>query len=520
MKLLFPACSIAALMAISSCKDSSAPADAKAPDTLTAAQQRLPQNALKGLTTSEGLETTIMATEPFFRNPTNIDVDDRGRIWVTEAYNYRPAINGNPTNALGDRIMICEDSDGDGRIDTSKVFYQSPDLNAPLGICVLGNRVIVSQSPYVWSLYDDNGDDKADRREILFQGIGGEQHDHGVHAFTFGPDGKLYFNFGNEGVTLKDKNGKPVKDQDGDVIGPAKYRQGMVFRCNPDGSEVEVLGHNFRNPFEVAVDSYGNLWQSDNDDDGNRGTRINYVMWYGNYGYTDEMNGAGWSASRTHMEDSIPLKHWHLNDPGSVPNLLQTGAGSPTGIVLYEGKALPEKFRNRMIHCDAGPNVVRSYEVTKVGAGYKATINNILKGEQDKWFRPADVCVAPDGSLIVADWYDPGVGGHQAGDQTRGRIYRVATPGAAYKIPAEDYTTPEGALKALENPNLATRYKAWTALVGMGAKAVPVLEKSWASNDDAAFKARAFQVLLKVNTAGADKYIKEALISKNPELRI
>ncbi|MET0244408.1 MAG: PVC-type heme-binding CxxCH protein [Flavitalea sp.] len=520
MKLLFPACSIAALMAISSCKDSSAPADLKATDTLTAAQQRLPQNALKGLTTNEGLETTILATEPFFRNPTNIDVDDRGRIWVTEAYNYRPAINGNPTNALGDRIMICEDSDGDGKIDTSKVFYQSPELNAPLGICVLGNRVIVSQSPYVWALYDDNGDDKADRREILFQGIGGEQHDHGVHAFTFGPDGKLYFNFGNEGVRLKDKNGKPVKDQDGDIIGPAKYKQGMAFRCNPDGSEVEVLGHNFRNPFEVAVDSYGNLWQSDNDDDGNRGTRINYVMWYGNYGYTDEMNGAGWSASRTNMEDSIPLKHWHLNDPGATPNLLQTGAGSPTGIVFYEGKALPEKFRNRMIHCDAGPNVVRSYDVTKVGAGYKATINNILQGEKDKWFRPADVCVAPDGSLIVADWYDPGVGGHQAGDQTRGRIYRVATPGAAYKITAEDYTTPEGALKALQNPNLATRYKAWTALVAMGARAVPVLEKSWASNDDAVFKARAFQVLLKVNASGADKYIKEALISKSPDLRI
>ena len=239
-------------------------------DTLTAAQQRLPSNALKGLVTSEGLETTVMATEPFFRNPTNIDVDDRGRVWVTEAYNYRPNINGNPTNALGDRIMILEDTNGDGKTDTSKVFYQGPELNAPLGICVLGNRVIVSQSPYVWSFYDDNGDDKADRKEILFQGIGGLQHDHGVHAFTFGPDGKLYFNFGNEGKTLRDKNDRPVRDQDGEIIGPEKYRQGMVFRCNPDGSQVEVLGHNFRNPYEVAVDSYGSLWQSDNDDDGNR----------------------------------------------------------------------------------------------------------------------------------------------------------------------------------------------------------------------------------------------------------
>ena len=163
-------------------------------DSLSEAQKHLPENALKSLTIADGLEVTAMATEPMLQNPTNIDVDERGRVWVCEAYNYRPGINGNPTNALGDRIMILEDNDGDGKADTAKVFYQGPELNAPLGICVLGNKVIVSQSPYVWVFYDDNNDDKADRKEILFQGISGEQHDHGVHAFTFGPDGKLYFN--------------------------------------------------------------------------------------------------------------------------------------------------------------------------------------------------------------------------------------------------------------------------------------------------------------------------------------
>ena len=334
-------------------------------DSLTEDQKRLPENALKGLVVANGLEIHSMATEPMLKNPTNIDVDDRGRVWVTEAYNYRPDINGNPTNALGDRIMILEDVNGDGRTDSAKLFYQGPELNAPLGICVLGNKVIVSQSPYVWTFYDDNNDDKADRKEILFQGISGQQHDHGVHAFSFGPDGKLYFNFGNEGKELKDKNGKPVLDQDGDVINNKKYKQGMVFRCDPDGSHVECLANNFRNPYEVAVDSYGTLWQSDNDDDGNRGTRINYVMEYGNYGFTDEMTGAGWRANRTNIEDSIPLKHWHLNDPGVVPNLLQTFAGSPTGILVYEGSLLPKEFHGQIIHSDAGPNVVRSYPVQK-----------------------------------------------------------------------------------------------------------------------------------------------------------
>ena len=132
-------------------------------DTLTEEQKHLPENALKGLSVAEGLEVKPFATEPMLKNPTNIDVDERGRVWVTEAYNYRPAINGNPVNAAGDRIIILEDTNGDGKADTSKVFYQGPEINAPLGVCVLGNKVIVSQSPYVWIFHDDNGDDDHNR---------------------------------------------------------------------------------------------------------------------------------------------------------------------------------------------------------------------------------------------------------------------------------------------------------------------------------------------------------------------
>ena len=488
-------------------------------DSITEAELHDPVNALKGLDIAKGLEVKPFATEPMLINPTNMDIDDKGRVWITEAYNYRPEINGNPTNEKGDRIVILEDTNNDGIADTSKIFYQSPEINAPLGVCVLGNRVIISQSPYVWSLYDDNGDDKADRKELMFQGIGGEQHDHGVHSFTFGPDGKLYFNFGNEGKTLKDKNGRTVRDQDGDEIGPKKYTQGMVFRCDPDGSNVEVLADNFRNNYEAAVDSYGAIWQSDNDDDGNRGTRINFVMPYGNYGYTDEMTGAGWQVSRTNMEDSIPLKHWHLNDPGVVPNLLQTFAGSPTGMLIYEGDLLPGEFQNQMIHSDAGPNVVRAYPVKPAGAGYTAEIINVLKGERDQWFRPADISIAPDGSLFVADWYDPGVGGHQAGDQVRGRVYRLAPNGNGYAKKTFDYNTVDGAIAALQNPNLSVRYNAFTSLIKMNSRAVPALENLW-KNGSSRMRARAFWVLIKSNEAGKQNYILQAIKDKDANIRM
>ncbi|GAA4452262.1 hypothetical protein GCM10023189_15380 [Nibrella saemangeumensis] len=480
-----------------------------------------PKYAVAGLNVAPGLEATLFAAEPMLTNPTNIDVDARGRVWVCEAYNYRPAITGHATHQEGDRIVILEDQNGDGKADVSKVFYQGPDLQAPLGIWVQGNKVIVSNSPNVYVFTDENGDDKADKKEILFTGISGEQHDHGMHAFVFGPDGKWYFNFGNDGKQIRDKDGKPIFDRtSGREIDSKNYRQGMVFRCNPDGSEMEVLGHNFRNNFEVALDSYGTMWQSDNDDDGNKSVRINYVMEHGNYGYTDEMTGAGWQANRTNIEPEIPRRHWHLNDPGVVPNLLQTGAGSPTGIIVYEGTLLPEQFRNQVIHCDAGPNVVRAYPVQKSGAGYTATIVPILEGARNQWFRPSDVCVAPDGSLMVSDWYDPGVGGHQAGDLNRGRVFRVAPPNTPYRIPKVDLATTEGAIEALQSPNMAIRYAAWNKLNGMGTKAEKALANFYKTSANPRMKARALWLLSKLNGKAGKKHIETALKDANPDLRI
>ncbi|MCF0059637.1 PVC-type heme-binding CxxCH protein [Dyadobacter sp. CY356] len=489
-------------------------------DNLTTEQKHSPKYATAGLTVANGLEATLFASEPTLTNPTNIDVDHLGRVWVCEAYNYRPAINGNPTKGEGDRILILEDTNGDGKSDKTTVFYQGKELNSPLGIWVMGNQVIVSQSPYVWLFTDADNDGKADKKEVIFEGVGGEQHDHGMHAFVFGPDGKLYFNFGNEGGHLLDGKGNPVVGQDGKPVDFKKNKQGMVFRCDPDFKNIEVLGNNFRNNYEVAVDSYGTMWQSDNDDDGNKGVRINYVMQYGNYGYTDEITGAGWRANRTNIEDSIPFRHWHLNDPGVIPNLLQTGAGSPTGMVVYEGRLLPKIFWDQMIHCDAGPNVVRSYTVAKSGAGYSAKIVNLLEGKRDQWFRPSDVCVAPDGSLIVSDWYDPGVGGHQAGDQNKGRLYRIAPENTPYKIPSADFSTAAGAVQALQNPNLSVRYLAWNALMKMGDKSLPELKKLFENTkENPRMRARALWAIATIDIVSTEN-LESALRDANPDMRI
>jgi putative membrane-bound dehydrogenase-like protein len=484
---------------------------------------------MEKMSVADGLEVSLFAAEPMLVNPCDMDIDARGRVWITEGANYRKWANP-PVRPEGDRIVILEDTNGDGVADKSKTFYQGKDVNSALGICVLGNKVIVSCAPNVFVFTDEDGDDKADKKEILFTEISGTQHDHGVHAFVFGPDGKLYFNQGNDGRQIKDKDGKPIVDLEGNVVETKgkPYRQGLVFRCNMDGSEFEVLGHNFRNNYEVAVDSFGTLWQSDNDDDGNKGVRINYVMEHGNFGYTEELKGSSWGTAwknaqgKGASESDKVFYEWHQFDPGVVPNLLHTGAGSPTGIAVYEGKLLPAVFRNQMVHCDAGPRVVRAYPVKPSGAGYSAEMTNILSSA-DQWFRPADVCVAPDGSLLVADWNDANVGGHAAADHDvnimRGRVYRVAPKGAKYTVPKVDVSTAAGAIAALQSPNGATRYLGWTALNKMQKGAEKELQKLASNKSDARERARALQLLARIK-GSEKKYVQAALKDSDADVRI
>ncbi len=484
-------------------------------------------NAIEQFEVHPELEVSLFASEPMLVNPTNIDIDHRGRVWVAEVLNYRNQMrNGDkPARAEGDRILILEDTDSDGQADKQTVFYQGTDIDSVHGICLLGDRLLVSAGSEVFYLIDQNDDSIADKKQLLFTKIAGVQHDHGIHAFVFGPDGKLYFNFGNSGRTISDAEGNPIVDIAGNEVNNKRqpYQEGMIFRCNPDGSQFETLAWNFRNNWEVCVDSFGRIWQSDNDDDGNRGVRINYVLPFGNYGYRDALDGSGWRDYRSGWAEDIPSRHWHQNDPGVVPNLLHTGAGSPTGICIYEGNHLPSVFQGQMLHCDAGPNIVRSYPVKKSGAGFSAETVNILDGSQfNQWFRPSDVCVAPDGSLMVADWHDPGVGGHRMQDIERGRLFRVTQKGKSsiYRCSPVDASNVEGALLALQSPNQATRFLGWQTLMKQPKASLNGLEKMWVSQNPL-WQARALWLVSKMDIDHETKcrWLKRAVSQDNPELR-
>ena len=137
----------------------------KKPSLLAAAPSRDPESAVAGLDVAEGLEVTLVSSEPAIRSLTNLDIDHRGRIWVCEVINYR---HNNGKRPQGDRILILEDKDGDGKADETKVYYQGRDIDSAMGIAVLGNKVIVSATPNVFVFTDTNGDDKPDKKEVFF----------------------------------------------------------------------------------------------------------------------------------------------------------------------------------------------------------------------------------------------------------------------------------------------------------------------------------------------------------------
>jgi putative membrane-bound dehydrogenase-like protein len=456
--------------------------------------QKSPDDELKALQVPADMEVALYASEPMITNPAAIDVDTHGRVWVAEIQWYRRAAKDPPA----DKIKVLEDTDGDGRADKVTVFADG--LFAPMSVTVAGTKVYVATSPDLWVFEDKDGDLKADGPpEKLLTGFGGYNHDHGAHSIVLGPDHKWWMAHGDTGYKVTGKDGSKIE-----------FPAGGMIRGELDGTKLENVAVNFRNPYEIAVSSFGESYCSDNDNDGNRSVRICWILEGGNYGWY-KRPGPKFPPGTAYGDT------WHFRGaiPGFVPGTLVTGFGSPCGMCYYEGDAFAN-LKNVPLHCDAGPREVRAYPHQKAGAGFTAQSTNLVTSPDDNYFRPDDICAMPDGSLVVADWYDGGVGGHAYNNPDQGRLFRLTPKGKllARKEKPGPYATVDDAIAGLQSPNLATQFLAREKLLAGDDGAIAALEKLVQSDDDNA-KARALWVLDRIGGKAREAVVKQ-LESKDP----
>ncbi len=466
----------------------------------------------------EDLELTVWAASPMLSNPANMDTDAAGRIWVAEGVNQ-----GNPGDQRPEaaRIVVLEDKDEDGKADSSHVFVQDPELVAPIRVSLFGNRVVVSQPPHLVVYTDVNRDlvfnPEVDKRENLLSGFNGRNHDHGLHAVVGGPDGKWHFSQGNSGARFSDRDGVefliggPLEDEGaqrdadprtfaGKPSGDGRnWVGGFAARMNPDGTQVRITGHGFRNSHGQTITSFGDVFQNDSAD--SESCRVTWLMEGGFLGFFSPDGQRTWQDDKRPGQ-TVPEAHWRQWDPGTIPPGDVYGRGSPTGICFYENGALPRKYAGLLASCDAERGTVLGYFPVPEGSNFKLECFDFMKARPGNPFRPSDIMVGADGALYLSGRGGPDAEHHNGGDHRGpGIIYRLAPKGFRPNITASSADSIDGALALLSNPAQNVRHLGFEALRAAGEKALPAV-RGLLGHYNGYLQARAVWLLPSLGDAG------------------
>lgn len=355
---------------------------------------------------------------PEFANPIQIRWDARGRLWVSCSESYPQVMPGQEPN---DKLLILEDTDGDGRADDLKIFAEG--LHIPLSFEFGNGGVFVSEQPHLTFLKDVDGDDRADERKILMTGFGTEDSHHSLHDFIWNPEGRLLF---RESIFHHSSVETPY--------GPVRARESSFFAFDPDTWELDAFGsYVSTNPWGLTYDEWG--WR----------------------------NGSHpvFSSAVDALNPAYPELH--------VPAGSYMPAYSGTcGQEFIYNPHFPEELQGHFVRVRYKPvNTIELHTWTRDGSGFREERVGHLMQSSNLSFIPVDVRFGPRGALYVCDWYNP-VKGHMQyslrdtrRDKSSGRIWRMTAKGRPLLEPAKVADAPvEMLLENLESDFQRTRY--WT----------------------------------------------------------
>ncbi|SEM18761.1 putative membrane-bound dehydrogenase domain-containing protein [Maribacter orientalis] len=416
-------------------------------------QYKYGNEALKTLTVPKGYEVSLFASEkefPDLANPAQISFDNKGRLWVATLPSYPHYKPGDPKP--NDKIIILEDTDNDGKADKEIVFADK--LHLPIGFEFAPEGVYVSQGTNLKLYTDTDGDDKADKVEIVLSGFDDHDTHHAISAFCADPSGAFYM---SEGIFLHTN----VETS----YGPVRATNGGFYRYNPQRKQLErTLQVAIPNPWGIAFDEWGQDFFLHTS-----GPKVNWMMP---------------SSLKSIYGISSPLTEELIEEAHRV---------RPTsGMEFISSRHFPDEVQGDMLLANSiGFLGLKQHQMMEDGTGYTSKHRQDLITSNDPNFRPVEMEFAPDGSLYIVDWHNVLIGHmqHNARDPLRdhvhGRIYRITYPSRPLVKPAKiDGASIEQLFENLKLPEYRTRYRTRRELRGRNVDEVLTAMKTWVSNLD------------------------------------
>jgi len=396
-----------------------------------------------------GFKATLFACDPLIEYPSAIAQGPRpGSLFVVADF-----MTGLGTDIVRrDEIRLIEDTDGDGYADKATVYADG--FNSIEGLTFHDGTVYAMHAPFLTSLRDTNGDGKADERRDLLTGLGLTPEEnpvrlHCANGLIVGHDGWLYLALGDHGCYVK----RPEGDR-------FVLEGGGILRCRPDGRDLHVFATGLRNIYDVALDDELNVFVRDNENDG------------GNYKIRVCHSFSGADHGYPYLYSERPEE--------ALPPLADLGLGSSAGGLCYRERQFPAEYRGNLFFCEWGRSIVR-YRLQPAGGRFKRLeeIEFASGAENDPYgFKPTDLVVDCDGSLLVADWGDG-----QRPKRGRGRIYRIENidPKASggRKAPGDDKHSIADLIADLDSDSYCIRVAAQEAIADRGPAGMKTLVEAF-----------------------------------------